>query len=472
MPATPVIQSHIPLPNGGLPPLNDNEIYVGDEGTPVNKTLQSDASVDPEGNLLVKGLRGKSITEELPTERDSYFYDMQTGKYRSANVPNGVKVWKGILENPDNQEIFIDGKTGNRYTIAADSTVVFDLFIYAHSNSGVPAQFQLSGRIKNDNGNVAFDGTIEKNSESTVDFDCFVEADNVNKALVIKCTGTGTILWQALGLLSDKDTSYSDYSTGNIENVLESYNNNIDINESTASPFGVVVWKGLLNSETYTDIFIDGIQNSKFRLAPNTAANFNIIVLAKNSSIAAHFKLSGKIIRRSDGTTEFDGFIKKERFASPDFDCTIDCGAETGYLNMKCKGSGTVYFQAVGIISEIKTFIQSIPAAANNSGFVERTFDFNEISTGRLLIGRIPAGRRIPRVICEIISVFNNSTLLTVGDNDGNGRLMAHDQNETTSLGVTINDTEIAYSVDTDVYVYKASGVPTAGQARVVVYYS
>ena len=118
-----------------------------------------------------------------------------------AIIRDNLHYWKATLENPNESEIFLSGITGRRYGIPAQTDMLFNINISAVSGADA-ATFNLKGIISN-RAALAFIGTIGKEiSNDGTDFDCNVEADVANSALIIKVSGTGTIIWQATGFFN------------------------------------------------------------------------------------------------------------------------------------------------------------------------------------------------------------------------------------------------------------------------------
>lgn len=113
--------------------------------------------------------------------------------------------------------------------------------------------------------------------------------------------------------------------------------------------------------------------------------------------------------------------------------------------------------------------VESVRAGTGGSLSVE--FDSGDVAAGSLEIGRVPALSRIFRAVLEIATPFDGATLITVGDEAGQARLMTNTDNDPGRAGSYVVEPDFAYPSETDLKLFFPSGSPTIGQGRAIIYY-
>jgi len=98
------------------------------------------------------------------------------------------------------------------------------------------------------------------------------------------------------------------------------------------------------------------------------------------------------------------------------------------------------------------------------------SIDFNFSDTFPKLIGNVPNNLNISEVEIEIITLFDDGILLTIGDSIDNEQLMSSLENEPQVALKFSKDSDYKYSVATDIYLY-ISGIPTQGSGKIRVYF-
>jgi len=101
---------------------------------------------------------------------------------------------------------------------------------------------------------------------------------------------------------------------------------------------------------------------------------------------------------------------------------------------------------------------------------LEAAFAWTDLSAP-FLVGEIGAARHIHTILCEIITAFDAGILLTIGDTDAHGRLMASAEIATQIALTYEGQPHYAYAESTDLYLYLEAGTPTHGAGVITVYY-
>jgi hypothetical protein len=127
----------------------------------------------------------------------------------------------------------------------------------------------------------------------------------------------------------------------------------------------------------------------------------------------------------------------------------------TGWVKLATQDSSTVDAQSVGVI-----------------------VNFN--STSPITIHRVSPGRKVTEVTVEVITPFDGTITLSVGDDGDNGssantsRLLSDSQIDLTAIGSYMNTPSYEYGgpLETDVKVYFTATGSSQGQAKVTISYS
>jgi hypothetical protein len=110
-------------------------------------------------------------------------------------------------------------------------------------------------------------------------------------------------------------------------------------------------------------------------------------------------------------------------------------------------------------------------SAQSDANTIEAVVYFNTGSP--VLLGNISANSRVTLVSIEVITIFDGTPTLTIGDAGDNARLIDDNLHDLTVVGTYNATTDYVYSsaVDTDIYAYFAFPGATQGEARVLVTY-
>jgi hypothetical protein len=118
----------------------------------------------------------------------------------SGDAQTSLYVLRNTTTDATPKELFLDG-SAQRLTIAANSTLTFDILVVARSSGGASAGYRIQGVIENTGGATAFVGTptVTTLGEEVAGWNVAVLADDVNNALIIRVTGAAgaTIRWVA-----------------------------------------------------------------------------------------------------------------------------------------------------------------------------------------------------------------------------------------------------------------------------------
>ncbi len=118
----------------------------------------------------------------------------------TGNAQTSVYVLRNVTTDTTQTELFLDGGS-QRLTVAISRTVAFEILIVARSVGGDSASYRIRGVVENHNGTMSLlaGATGDVLGEDVPAWDAVAEADNANKALVIKVTGgTGSnVRWVA-----------------------------------------------------------------------------------------------------------------------------------------------------------------------------------------------------------------------------------------------------------------------------------
>jgi hypothetical protein len=136
----------------------------------------------------------------------NYWVDVITpviGGTASAAAANTGYTFSGTTTGNTETEIFIGGVSNSRLSVAANTTVTYDVMISARrtDTTGFSAGFNLKGVVDNFSGTVADVGTLYENviARDDVNYLVDVRADDTNNSLGVYVTGVAghTIKWVA-----------------------------------------------------------------------------------------------------------------------------------------------------------------------------------------------------------------------------------------------------------------------------------
>jgi hypothetical protein len=117
-----------------------------------------------------------------------------------GDAQTSLYVLRNTTTDATSKDLFLDG-SAQRLTIAANSTLTFDILVVARSSGGFSAGYRIQGVIENTGGATAFIGvpTVTTLGEEVAGWNVAVLADDTNNALVIRVTGAAgtTIRWVA-----------------------------------------------------------------------------------------------------------------------------------------------------------------------------------------------------------------------------------------------------------------------------------
>ena len=105
-----------------------------------------------------------------------------------------------------------------------------------------------------------------------------------------------------------------------------------------AGPSGTTL-SGTTSNKTQTEIFVDGVANSRATIATNTTWMFSAMVAARSATESAGYKLEG-VIKNDAGTTSLVGVAVKTVFAEEDtaWDITVEADDTNDALVFKVTG--------------------------------------------------------------------------------------------------------------------------------------
>jgi hypothetical protein len=98
-------------------------------------------------------------------------------------------------------------------------------------------------------------------------------------------------------------------------------------------------------------------------------------------------------------------------------------------------------------------------------------FDWSDVSGGNLLMGICPAGHLIDKTVIDVSVPFDGSLQITVGDSVAQGRLQAASDNVPDEVGRYEARNDYEYALDTEIFLFFPSGIPTIGSGRAIVYF-
>lgn len=105
------------------------------------------------------------------------------------------------------------------------------------------------------------------------------------------------------------------------------------------------------------------------------------------------------------------------------------------------------------------------------SGVVQNFFDVADFPTD-VSIGTIEAGRTVEKVVVEILTPFDSSVGLTVGEDVAQARLMAAADNRPGRAGEYMRESGYLCPTNTTFKLYFTGTAPTAGAGRVLIYHA
>tara|TARA_R110000803_G_scaffold48697_1_gene101226 strand:+ start:1016 stop:1465 length:450 start_codon:yes stop_codon:yes gene_type:complete len=135
----------------------------------------------------------------VSTTIDSFMQAADAATARAAIGAAPDSILSGTTLNNTQTELFVDGVTNSRATIATNTTWMFSAMVAARSATE-SAGYKLEGVIKNDAGTTSLVGVAVKTvfAEEDAAWDITVEADDTNDALVFKVTGDSadSVSWE------------------------------------------------------------------------------------------------------------------------------------------------------------------------------------------------------------------------------------------------------------------------------------
>ena len=137
-----------------------------------------------------------------------------TSTSNTSSIASNAYEWAGTTTDATQTEIFLNGLTNNRYTVAANSQTGFLFYVSACDSSNNCRTWKIEGGIKRNGSNTtAILGsnlvTGLQNDASTTAWDVNGYADDTNEALTPKVTGAAstTIYWKIIGILTNTSVS-------------------------------------------------------------------------------------------------------------------------------------------------------------------------------------------------------------------------------------------------------------------------
>jgi hypothetical protein len=106
-------------------------------------------------------------------------------------------------------------------------------------------------------------------------------------------------------------------------------------------------------------------------------------------------------------------------------------------------------------------------------GNIQNIFSFAHYYTPNI-VGAVPAGRTIDKVVLNVLEAFDNEVQVSVGDAGAQGRFLSVNDSALNRGGDSfMAEVDYRYVVDTTVIAYFVGWLaPTQGRLRVVVYFS
>jgi len=92
-------------------------------------------------------------------------------------------------------------------------------------------------------------------------------------------------------------------------------------------------------------------------------------------------------------------------------------------------------------------------------------------SSGNTTIGTVSATSRVTLVSVEVVSVFNGSPTLTVGDSGDASRLVSNSDSDLSATGVYTVTSAYQYAAETDIVAYYSAGGAGSGSVKITVSY-
>jgi len=92
-------------------------------------------------------------------------------------------------------------------------------------------------------------------------------------------------------------------------------------------------------------------------------------------------------------------------------------------------------------------------------------------SSGNTTIGTVSATSRVTLITIDVITGFNGSPSLTVGDASDAARLVANSDIDLSSAAVYTVTSSYEYAAETDIVAYYSSGGASSGSVKIAVSY-
>ena len=113
-------------------------------------------------------------------------------------------------------------------------------------------------------------------------------------------------------------------------------------------------------------------------------------------------------------------------------------------------------------------FVTKAQLDSLSSDTLKATVSFN---SGTVTLGTIANGSRPVSIVLTVLDVFDGNTVITVGDNGDNSRLMSSPYMDLTEQTTFVTNPSYVYTADTEIKVYVTAGTSTTGNATVLVSY-
>jgi len=97
-------------------------------------------------------------------------------------------------------------------------------------------------------------------------------------------------------------------------------------------------------------------------------------------------------------------------------------------------------------------------------------FDHTDVVGGSLSLGTVISGHLVRLTVVEVLSPFDGSTDITVGDNVAQGRFQDERDNNPRKIDVYQAFNHYEYAGDTEIKLFFPAGAPTTGSGRAIVY--
>jgi hypothetical protein len=143
------------------------------------------------------------------------------------------------------------------------------------------------------------------------------------------------------------------------------------------------------------------------------------------------------------------------------------------------QGAHKLNFSGSGVAAELdpidptKVNVRVPGGAPGGIGNIQSTISFEHFFVPNM-VGTIPAGRTVDKVVLNVIEAFDNEVQASVGDVTAQGRLLTVHDTDLTKVGDSfVTESDYRYVDSTIINVYFVGWLaPTRGRLRVIVYFS